>query len=262
MNQNISRYIFVAISMIAGQACAQTTSSPESTTPAPVLIELYTSQGCSSCPPAEALLNSWGMDLFKAHRALPLAFHVDYWDNLGWKDSFSAPFASERQRRHTLFYNAESSFTPEMIVNGQLGFNGSDAWQAKAAFDQASTLKAPASIPLRVKVGAKTVQFSADLQANSKVNPTFDPMVNVVVFENSLSTSVQRGENAGALLQESFVVRYNASEYQSKAGQLFTGSIPIDPSWKLAHAGVAIWIQDPQTMQCQGVNWIYPLREK
>ncbi len=267
MNPNIHRFIFTVIFMLTGYVSAQNADAPntaEPTSAAPVLIELYTSQGCSSCPPAEALLNSWGMDLFKAHKALPLAFHVDYWDNLGWKDAFSAAFASERQRRHSLFYNAESTFTPEMVVNGQLGFNGSDAWQAKTAFAQASSLKAPASIPLRVKAGSKTISFSANMPQDEKINVIHDPVLNVVVFENGLSTQIQRGENSGSLLNEGFVVRYYASALEStlKADQPFTGSIPIDHDWKLSHTGVAVWIQDPQTLQCQGVNWVYPISGK
>src|SRR5579859_3352081 len=96
----------------------------------PLLVELFTSQGCSSCPPAERLLNGWGMEQFRAGRIIPLAFHVDYWDYLGWKDPFSQRSFTERQSRYAQALHSDSIYTPQMVVAGKVGFVGSDGLRA------------------------------------------------------------------------------------------------------------------------------------
>ena len=85
-------------------------------------MELFTSQGCSSCPPAEDLVNSWGMELFLAGEALPLCFHVDYWDNLGWKDPFSSPLFTQRQGQYANALSSPSLYTPELVISGRRGY--------------------------------------------------------------------------------------------------------------------------------------------
>src|ERR1700677_2232866 len=175
MNKKLNSFIFIIVSIFAGQTHGQNASLSQ--TSAPVLIELFTSQGCSSCPPAEEVLNTWGMSLFKTKKALPLAFHVDYWDNLGWKDPFSIPLATNRQRQYTDFYNATSLFTPEMTVNGQLGFNGSDLSEAKNEFSQSTLLTGLAPTKLKTLLSHQTLRVQVFLPPNTL--SMGDPTVNV-----------------------------------------------------------------------------------
>ncbi|MDH5614701.1 MAG: DUF1223 domain-containing protein, partial [Gammaproteobacteria bacterium] len=83
-----------------------------------VLIELYTSEGCSSCPPAEKYLNTYRHNKELWHTYIPVAFHVDYWDYIGWKDRFASPSFSTRQRQHARERNVRSVYTPSFMVNG------------------------------------------------------------------------------------------------------------------------------------------------
>jgi hypothetical protein len=257
MNKKNFSLLFVIISILAGQTHGQNANTSQ--TLPPVLIELYTSQGCSSCPPAEEVLNTWGMSLFKTKKALPLAFHVDYWDNLGWKDPFSISLATNRQRQYTTFYNAASLFTPEMTVNGQLGFNGADLSQAKNEFSQTALIIGLPPMELKTLLGHQSLQVQIFLPLNTQ--SMGDPTVNVAVFENDLSTKVLGGENSGRFLKENFVVRYHNSILKSGVhpDQTWIIRIPIDSSWKLSHTGVAIWLQDSRTMKSQGLNWVYPI---
>jgi hypothetical protein len=170
---------------------------------------------------------------------------------LGWKDPFSAPFATARQKQYAGFYNVESIFTPEMVVNGQMGFNGADQSTAQTEVDQASFL--PPSHPwgIKAKIHSESIQV---LLSNPSEKPLQGKTIHVVVFENDLKTSVSRGENTGRLLNQNFVVRY-----QTALNKIKKLSIPMDPQWNASHLGLAVWAQDPQTMKPQGLNWIYPV---
>src|SRR5690348_4653604 len=90
--------------------------------PRPIVVELFTSQGCSSCPPADALLN----ELAQRPDVVALGFHVDYWDYLGWKDPLSAPGSTQRQRDYARLLNQPTIYTPEMVIDGHLQLVGSD----------------------------------------------------------------------------------------------------------------------------------------
>ncbi len=247
MNKRISILFSILLFIFTGQMNAQ--NSKQSS--APVLIELFSSQGCSSCPPAEELLNTWGMDLFKAKKALPLAFHVDYWNYLGWKDPFSAPFATARQRQYAGFYNAASVFTPEMVVDGQPGFNGADQSTAQAEVNQAAALSASPSLGIKVKIHSENIQVALSVPSEESLR---GKTIYVVIFENNLNTAVSRGENRGRQLNQNFVVRYLTS--LDKIKKL---SIPIDSQWNISQLGVAVWAQDSQTLRVQGLNWNYPI---
>jgi hypothetical protein len=256
MNKKLNGFIFVIVSMFAGQTHGQ--SADPAQTSSPVLIELFTSQGCSSCPPAEKVLNTWGMALFKEKKALPLAFHVDYWDNLGWKDPFSIPLATNRQKQYTDFYNASSLFTPEMTVNGQLGFNGGDLSQAQSEFSQSVLLTRLSPMKLKTLVGHQSIRVHVFLPTNTL--SMGDPTINIAVFENDLFTKVSGGENNGRFLEENFVVRYHNSILKSSVpGSTWEINIPLGGSWKLSHTGVAVWFQDSRTMKSEGLNWVYPV---
>lgn len=224
----------------------------------PVLIELFTSQGCSSCPPAEALLSSWGMDLFRAKKALPLAFHVDYWDYLGWSDPYSSAAASDRQRNYGAFFRSDSIYTPQMIVQGQIGFNGADRIRAELELSRSqSTFPA---LGLFASIHGKFIRTKISVPPELIHGTSNDPVLCVVLFENGLTTSVERGENGGRTLNEDFVVRswrqMTYSDFKKEEEQAL--SLP-NPGVRPSQSGVAIWLQDPQNMKVSGLHWVYPL---
>lgn len=228
----------------------------------PSLIELFTSQGCSSCPPAENVLNTWGMDLFKAGKALPLAFHVDYWDNIGWKDPFSSPLFTARQRDYAGALGDSSLYTPEMVVGGRVGFVGSDLSRAKKEMAVSAGPSARLSLACRLTPDGLAVRTTASFSKAAGPGPS--PKLYAVVFENGLSTNVLSGENKGRNLTENFVVRdLSEIEAPEKAGS-YPGRavIHLESFWIKDHLGVAVFAQDQTTQKILGVRWIYPVTGK
>ncbi len=229
-----------------------------SLTKAPVLIELFTSQGCSSCPPAEALLDSWGMELFQAKKALPLAFHVDYWDYLGWKDPYSSSAASDRQRNYGTFFQSNTIYTPQSVVQGQVGFNGAD--RARAQLELSRSQATFPALGLLATMNGKSIHAKISVPVELVHGTSNNPVLCVVLFENGLTTSVQRGENGGRTLSEDFVVRsWKQMTYSDlKKEKEQTLSLP-NPGVRPSQSGVAVWLQDPQNMKVSGLQWVYPL---
>jgi hypothetical protein len=161
----------------------------------PVVIELFTSQGCSSCPPANAFLNEMSK---RRADVLPLAFHVTYWDRLGWKDPFSLEAATVRQDRYGHRFG-DGSYTPEMVVNGSVGLVGSHRDEVNAAIEQAKRdQNASADVSVN-KVGENVAIRIGSGNGNGKVL--------LIGFDREHTTKIGRGENGGRTLAESNVVR-------------------------------------------------------
>src|ERR1700722_13811624 len=165
-----------------------------STSRGPAVVELFTSQGCSSCPPADRVLG----DLSTIPNVTALAFHVDYWDNIGWRDPFSIPNAVERQHRYVQALNLSSAFTPQAVINGQSSFVGSDKARILNAVAEATNDAVPVS--LEVSDGVLTVNLP-ERQLRTAYT------VFVAAYLPQASTPVGRGENSGRTLQEFNIVR-------------------------------------------------------
>jgi hypothetical protein len=165
------------------------------------VVELFTSEGCSSCPPADAVLAN--LARAKGNGVYPLSFHVDYWDNLGWPDRFASADNSARQRAYGRAFGAGGVYTPQTIVDGTEQFTGSDAARTNAALARA--LERPALVALTIKARAVTSNFVT--VEYSLPNVTSDALLNVAVVEHEASTRVRSGENAGRTLHHANVVR-------------------------------------------------------
>jgi hypothetical protein len=161
----------------------------------PVVVELFTSQGCSSCPPANAYLNDLARE---RHDVLPLAFHVTYWDRLGWKDPFSLPAATDRQARYGSRFG-DGSYTPEIVVDGVNGHVGSYRDEIGSAIDRA---KAGATKAAAVKVSRKDDQLLVEVGPGEGRG-----RVLLVGFDHYHKTAIRRGENGGRTFEELNVVR-------------------------------------------------------
>ncbi len=161
---------------------------------APVVVELFTSQGCSSCPPADAFLT----DLAKQRGdVLPLAFHVTYWNSLGWKDPYSLDAATARQREYGRTLGDDNGiYTPQMVVDGARGLVGSDRAQGQDAIARA----APKTVPVRLSRDADGLIVTVAAGAGHA-------RVLLVGYDKEHRTQVGRGENSGRTLVESNIVR-------------------------------------------------------
>ena len=159
----------------------------------PVVVELYTSQGCSSCPPADALLGV----LSQMPNVLALAFHVDYWDSIGWRDHFALPIARERQRRYVETLGLSSAFTPQVVVDGRSSFVGSDKPRILAAMADPLI-----TIPILIDVARGELIVTVPERPDQE---RYD--VNLIAYLPEAATSVGRGENSGRTLREFNIVR-------------------------------------------------------
>jgi hypothetical protein len=173
----------------------------------PVVVELFTSQGCSSCPPANAYLNELARD---RSDVLALAFHVTYWDRLGWKDPFSMEAATERQARYGHKFG-DGSYTPEIVIDGASSHVGSRRDEVSPAIDAAKRQGRTATSVSVAKAGGQLTIDVADGSGNGKVL--------LVGFDRDHETAIRRGENGGRTLRESNVVRSlrEIGDWQGKA---------------------------------------------
>lgn len=165
------------------------------------LVELFSSEGCSSCPPADALLDE--VRASARPNVLTLAFHVDYWDSLGWPDPYASASFTARQEDYVRGLGLRQLYTPQMIVNGRREFVGSDRSRAKAAIDDA--LAQPASVQLTL--GAPRVIAGQREVSVSLTEAPSDAVLFVAAVAGPLVSEVKRGENAGRTLHHGSVVR-------------------------------------------------------
>lgn len=213
----------------------------------PVLVELFTSEGCSSCPPADRLLTELQQD--GNDHVVTLSFHVDYWNYLGWKDPFSSPVFSKRQEQYARRFKLDSSYTPQMVVNGSAEFVGSQRSKATDAVDGASS-EMLGVIDLSLNSGKLSADITG-LAAHSGAT------VYLAVAESGLVTKVRSGENAGANLAHSSVVRQLIPIGKLKAGE--TGvkmerNIPHNGEWKIENIRYVVFIQENESFKVLAVE--------
>jgi hypothetical protein len=201
------------------------------------------------------------MGLFRQGKALPLAFHVDYWDYLGWKDPYSSPVFTDRQKRYAMAFGADSLYTPQMVVAGRTAFVGSDAQRAAKELEERQGAKY--GFNLSLSASRKEGRLDLEMGAHPPVGAARrdDLKAFAVIFENGLSNRIPRGENAGRTLSEEFVVKALQEVGTSGLwdGRITRIDIPWDPAWKPQNCGAAVFLQDGKTMEIKGLDWAYPL---
>jgi len=182
---------------LMGAACLGGGAARAQAPARPLVVELFTSEGCSSCPPADAVLS----DLARSRPdVLPLAFHVTYWDRLGWPDPFALRAATERQRDYAAVLGLDGLYTPQMVVDGRTDVVGSDRGGVLAALRGAASAR-PEQVALRLS--------RAGGQITLEVGAGHAPQGSLLLigYDTEHRTKVARGENAGSTLTESNVVR-------------------------------------------------------
>src|SRR3954469_9038648 len=158
--------------------------APPKLGPSPVIVELFTSQGCSSCPPADALIHDIASDPAMRGRVIPLAFHVDYWDSLGWRDPFSSTDWTQRQARYARTMRISSAYTPQAVINGSREFVGSNRAAMSAALEKASNEKP------RVDITLTSRREGNSLIANIHANVAANDDLLLAIVENGVTTKI------------------------------------------------------------------------
>jgi len=209
-------------------ALAQWQSRPQSS---PVVVELFTSQGCSSCPYADAFLG----DLAKRKDVVALAYHVDYWDRLGWKDPFSSAWASELQTAYSRAHGKRNNYTPQMIINGRTDEIGSRRSAVNTLIAVEKTREQPTVGVTMADAGDGQVKVSI-----GGMDQGVEAEVVLLRFDSAHTTPVGRGENAGRTLTNYNVVRERRvlGRWRGDADS-FTVPAPADP----ATQGMAVLVQ-------------------
>jgi hypothetical protein len=165
----------------------------------PVVVELFTSQGCSSCPPADAFLG----ELARRSDVIALAFHIDYWDYIGWKDPFASPAWTERQHAYKRALGLHMVYTPQMVIDGRADAVGSEQRTVNDAITAAAQHDKVAISITREAAG----HYRVALPAAGADRPGLPATVWLAVFDREHTTPVKRGENTGRTLTDYNAVR-------------------------------------------------------
>ena len=207
----------------------------------PVLVELFTSEGCSSCPPADRLL----IELQKSQpvpgaEIIVLSEHVDYWNRLGWTDPFSSALFSARQYQYAEAFHKDGAYTPQMVVDGHTEFVGSDGRRAVTTIAEAAR-KPKALVELACRTDGAALKFTVRVP-NA---PVADSDVLLAIAENELQSDVRRGENSGRVMQHRGVVRKLQSIGRVKHEAFTAGqAIALDKSWRRENLSAVAMVQE------------------
>lgn len=198
------------------------------------VLELFTSQGCSSCPPADKLIGTYTSKT----NVIPLSFHVDYWDRLGWKDPFSSKEYSRRQYMYASALKAEV-YTPQLIINGQAEMVGSNAGKISSTLSKIFSEKPDATLAIqRIEPANGKINIKYNVAGNTQ-----NSLLNIAVIEKKTVTPVKTGENGGATLTDYNVVR-NFKTIDSIGSGENMASIDIPSSVDPKNMAVVLFLQE------------------
>jgi hypothetical protein len=234
-------FLWLLVVPMPGQAAQCTAQSGPGTA---ALVELYTSEGCSSCPPADRWLSGLGVR-YPAGSLVPLALHVDYWDYIGWKDPYAKKEFSLRQRKLSQLQRMALVYTPQVLLQGR-DFRG---WGTKAFDDALARINAqPARAKLRLSLlGADAGGLDAETIAEL-IQPSEDAALYLASYQNRLESQVRAGENRGRKLTHDYVVLEWQGPFAFRGKALTERrKLPLLPGARPADSGVAAFVQDRRT---------------
>jgi hypothetical protein len=207
------------------------------------LLELYTSEGCNSCPPADRWVSALPARGFDAQRVVTLAYHVDYWNYLGWVDPFAQARFTERQRFVNNRIRNRTIYTPQLMLDGKdyrAGLSLSDFQQRINAVNRE---KPGADILLSINTRPGTLESSAQIKLHRKESGA---AVFLALTESKLTNQVSSGENKGKRLEHDFVVRELAGPFSADAGTI-DHKFRLAPAWKTRDLSVTAFVQTTAT---------------
>ena len=227
------------------------TQKASSSQRSPIVVELFTSQGCSSCPPADRFLTE--LAAREDVEIIPLSFHVDYWNYIGWTDPFSSAAWSDRQRRYARSFGGDRIYTPQMVVNGRWEGVGSNRKEISRLLDRAG------ADPFAVEMSVSAELVSEDRFRFTVNTSRFDPVREserlemwIAVVESDLVTEVGRGENARKTLRNDRVVRLwmpvGALEFGA-SGATGVLEIVVDEDWRRDKLSVVAFLQEADSLR-------------
>jgi len=232
--------------VFASNALAQPQCSAVSGPQTNALVELYTSEGCSSCPPADQWLSRLKNQSKPIGNIVPIALHVDYWDYIGWKDNFANPEFAKRQRDMAALGHARGVYTPQLAINGQ----DTRSWLSDARFksEVANINRMPAKAEIRLTVNAQTTK-SVQVATNIKTAEAGPLVYYLALQENNLQSTVNAGENRGEMLRHDYVVRQWLGPFKVGADGKISASneIQLQPAWKQRDLSVVAFVQNSTT---------------
>ena len=238
-------HLFVPLLMwFQGEPTSTTSVAEESTGIA--VVELFTSQGCSSCPPADAHLAKLVEKAEKEGIAIyPLSFHVDYWNYLGWKDPYSTEAYSERQYAYARGLG-ERVYTPQMIINGKDVFVGSDQRKGELYLKKALNMPSTHALSLgisSVNKGSVKIDYTIEGKLNQYV-------LNLAVVQDGISDKVSRGENRGRTLKHSHVVQ----KFKTLPLEKVAGNAQLEIPEDISNASIIAYVQHKENFQIGGAS--------
>ena len=218
--------------------------------PVPVVVELFTSEGCSSCPPADSLLSKLAKEQpVPGVQIIALGMHVTYWDQLGWKDPASLQLATERQQAYGAIWGGDRVYTPQAVIDGREELVGSDESGVRRAIAKAAKLPR-ARIDVQTSVDGNKLTANAtiaDLPSDAK-----EPLEAwMVVTEDGLTTIVKRGENGGRTLQHDAVVRAVFGS-DVAAARVLGFHADLRPEWRRDRLKAVVLVQGKRTHRIYG----------
>lgn len=246
----------VAVPLACSGQTKAPAGAPQANPAVPVLVELFTSEGCSSCPPADRLLTQLLLrQPIRGVQIIGLGEHVDYWNSLGWPDRFSSAAFTKRQTEYqTRVFPANVVYTPQLVVNGRFQAIASDAGAVRRAIEQAAeTRQANVSVTAgAARAGRLPVTVHVDFASVARAGPAD---ILVAVVEDGLVSHVARGENQGRTLTHSAVVRRLAlagTIDASRHADSLTTNVPLDDAWQLGKTRIVAFVQSRRNLRVLG----------
>ena len=258
----------LALLAAAAAGCSSTAHSAPAPWRRPVLVELYTSQGCSSCPPADDFVRELPALGLGPDKVVPLTFHVDYWDRLGWKDPFASGAFTGRQEWYAQSAKLRSPdggsgldglYTPQMIVNGSVQFSGQRRQTAVHEMEAAAARPPVFDLTVRAAVKGAAVDVTVESLPVGDIGRDRDWRLVAVLAARKAHTAVARGENAGETLEESAVVRVLSDRIAlppQRGTTHFQLSKPTDLAW--SEVEVVVFAQSEKTLEIGAVRLALP----
>ena len=246
---------FVQSGKVADAFSAAKTDNSVFVQKTPVMVELFTSESCASCPPAEKMLAKLEREQpFAEAELITLAFHVDYRDGFGWKDKYASPLFTQRQKVYDRKFRTGYIYTPQMVVDGDIEFTGSNEKKAEKAVEKSLKNK-------KAEIG---LSFDKDGKLNvkiSKVPEHSDATIYLAVAEDGINTRVRGGENSGKDLSHVSLVRslnglgrilstQNSFEVEK--------NLYFEPDWKKENLRMVVFVQENGSRNILGVGRISP----
>jgi len=204
------------------------------------LLELYTSEGCSSCPPADRFMSRLKLEDISDEKLIPLSFHVTYWDYIGWKDRFSNPQHDARQRKQAKLNNSRMVYTPQFIMNGK-------DFRSHGSFDNEIVRinSIAAEYQLEVSASLNINVIDVVLDAKTLINNSDEAIAYIALYEHGLSSEITDGENDGKHLGHDYVVRELKGPYLINQDQALFKAAFMRSGYKIENSGIVAFVQKP-----------------